>query len=54
MNLLRRKLSPFSMPQEKEFMNKIPKTRSGKILRRLLLAKEWGKEIGDISILEIE
>ena len=40
------------MPQEIEFVVTLPKTRSGKIMRRLLHAKEWGEEIGDISSLE--
>jgi acetyl-CoA synthetase len=52
MNFIRKKLSPLAMPQAVEFMDKIPKTRSGKIMRRLLHAKEWGEEIGDISTLE--
>jgi len=52
MNFIRKKLSSLAMPQEIEFMDKIPKTRSGKIMRRLLHAKEWGEEIGDISTLE--
>jgi acetyl-CoA synthetase len=52
MNFIRKKLSPLAMPQEIEFMDKLPKTRSGKILRRLLHAKEWGESIGDISTLE--
>jgi len=30
----------------------LPKTRSGKIMRRVLRAKKWGEEIGDISTLE--
>jgi acetyl-CoA synthetase len=30
----------------------LPKTRSGKIMRRVLRAQEWGEEIGDISTLE--
>lgn len=51
-NFIRKKLSPLAMPQEIEYMDKIPKTRSGKILRRLLHAKEWGEDIGDISTLE--
>jgi len=49
MNFIRKKLSPLAMPQEIEFMEKLPKTRSGKIMRRLLRAKEWGEEIGDVS-----
>jgi acetyl-CoA synthetase len=40
------------MPQEIEFRNSLPKTRSGKIMRRVLHAEEWGEEIGDISTLE--
>jgi acetyl-CoA synthetase len=52
MNFIRRKLSAVAMPQEIEFMDKLPKTRSGKIMRRLLHAKEWGEETGDISTLE--
>jgi acetyl-CoA synthetase len=52
MNFIRKKLSSIAMPQEIEFMDKIPKTRSGKIMRRMLHAKEWGEEIGDISTLE--
>jgi acetyl-CoA synthetase len=52
MNFIRKKLSSLAMPQEIEFMEKLPRTRSGKIMRRLLHAKEWGEEIGDISTLE--
>ncbi len=52
MNFIRKKLSPLAMPQEIEFMENLPKTRSGKIMRRILHAKEWGEEIGDISTLE--
>lgn len=52
MNFIRKKLSPLAMPQEIEFVETLPKTRSGKIMRRILHAKEWGEEIGDISTLE--
>ncbi len=52
MNFIRKKLSPLAMPQEIEFVDKLPKTRSGKIMRRLLRAKEWGEEVGDTSTLE--
>jgi acetyl-CoA synthetase len=54
MNFIRKKLSPLAMPQEIEFVASLPKTRSGKIMRRLLRAKEWGEEIGDTSTLENE
>jgi Acyl-coenzyme A synthetases/AMP-(fatty) acid ligases len=52
MNFVRKKLSPLAMPQEIEFVDSLPKTRSGKIMRRVLRAKEWGEEIGDTSTLE--
>jgi acetyl-CoA synthetase len=52
MNFIRKKLSPLAMPQEIEFREKLPKTRSGKILRRYLRALEWGEEVGDLSTLE--
>jgi acetyl-CoA synthetase len=52
MNFIRKKLSPLAMPQAIEYMDKLPKTRSGKIMRRLLHAKEWGEDIGDVSTLE--
>lgn len=52
MNFIRKKLSALAMPQEIEFVDTLPKTRSGKIMRRVLRAKEWGEEIGDVSTLE--
>jgi len=52
MNFIRKRLSPLAMPQAVEFMESLPKTRSGKIMRRVLHAREWGEEIGDISTLE--
>ena len=52
MNFIRKKLSPLAMPQEIEFVDTLPKTRTGKIMRRLLRAREWGEEIGDTSTLE--
>jgi acetyl-CoA synthetase len=54
MNFIRKKLSPLAMPQEIEYVDSLPKTRSGKIMRRLLHAREWGEEIGDTSTLEDE
>jgi len=52
MNFIRKKLSPLAMPQEIEFVSLLPKTRSGKIMRRILHAREWGEEAGDTSTLE--
>lgn len=54
MNFIRKRLSSIAMPQEIEFVDKLPKTRSGKIMRRLLRAQEWGETIGDTSTLEDE
>jgi acetyl-CoA synthetase len=52
MNFVRKKLSSFAMPQHIEFVSTLPKTRSGKIMRRLLHAREWGQDTGDVSSLE--
>jgi acetyl-CoA synthetase len=52
MNFIRKKLSPLAMPQDIEYVDTLPKTRSGKIMRRLLHAKEWGEDLGDTSSIE--
>jgi len=39
-------------PEKIVFVDKLPKTRSGKIMRRVLRAKEKGEDPGDISTLE--
>ena len=52
MNRIRKRLSPLAMPQSIEFADSLPRTRSGKILRRVLRAKEWGEPVGDLSTLE--
>ncbi len=39
-------------PDELEFVTSLPKTRSGKIMRRVVRAKELGEPVGDISTLE--
>ena len=48
----RRKLGPAVAPRVIEFRDNLPKTRSGKIMRRLLKARELGLPEGDISTLE--
>lgn len=48
----RQKLGSAVAPKELAFVSNLPKTRSGKILRRLLKAKELGLPEGDISTLE--
>jgi acetyl-CoA synthetase len=49
---VREELSPIAVPADIEFVQSLPKTRSGKIMRRVLKAKELGVEPGDISTLE--
>ncbi|MBA3914971.1 MAG: acetate--CoA ligase, partial [Acidobacteriales bacterium] len=49
---VRRELGPIATPSALEFVAALPKTRSGKILRRFLKAKETGAEVGDVSTLE--
>jgi acetyl-CoA synthetase len=48
----RTRLGPAVAPREIEFRDNVPKTRSGKIMRRLLKAQELGLPVGDISTLE--
>ena len=49
---VRRELGPIATPGAIEFVAALPKTRSGKIMRRLLKAQATGAEIGDLSTLE--
>lgn len=49
---VRMSIGPIAMPSSIEFMDKLPKTRSGKIMRRVLKAREMGMDPGDISTLE--
>lgn len=49
---VKKHLAGHAYPREIEFIDKLPKTRSGKIMRRLLKAKELGLPIGDTSTLE--
>ena len=39
-------------PREIEFVDDLPHTRSGKIMRRVLKARELGEDEGDTSTLE--
>jgi acetyl-CoA synthetase len=48
----RRTLGPAVAPREIDFRETLPKTRSGKIMRRLLKARELGLPEGDTSTLE--
>jgi acetyl-CoA synthetase len=51
-NHVRGDLGPIAQPSEIDFVDKLPKTRSGKIMRRLLKANELGLDPGDITTLE--
>jgi acetyl-CoA synthetase len=48
----RTRLGPAVAPREIAFEANLPKTRSGKIMRRLLKARELGLPTGDVSTLE--
>ena len=50
----RRRLGSAVAPKEIEFQRHLPRTRSGKIMRRLLKARELGLPAGDTSTLERE
>ena len=52
MRFSRQKLAAAVAPREIEFVPTLPKTRSGKIMRRLLKARELGLPEGDTSTLE--
>ena len=48
----RKRLGAAVAPKEIDFRTDLPKTRSGKIMRRLLRARELGLPEGDLSMLE--
>jgi len=50
--IIRNGIGPIATPQQIHFVTKLPKTRSGKIMRRLLKAIAKNEKIGDISTLE--
>ena len=54
MRFVRGKLAAAVAPREIDFIDSLPKTRSGKIMRRLLKARELGLPEGDTSTLEDE
>jgi acetyl-CoA synthetase len=51
---IRNTVGPIATPEEIYFVNKLPKTRSGKIMRRLLKSIASGTAIGDATTLEDE
>ena len=52
MRFVRQKLAAAVAPREIEFIDSLPKTRSGKIMRRLLKAWDQGLPEGDTSTME--
>jgi acetyl-CoA synthetase len=48
---VRKVLGPVAYPDKVYFVKDVPKTRSGKIMRRVIKAKALGKETGDLSAL---
>lgn len=49
---VRHEVGPIAVPTKIEFVDKLPKTRSGKIMRRVLKARMQGLPEGDLSTLE--
>ena len=49
---VKKSLAAHAAPREVEFVEKVPKTRSGKIMRRVLRAWDQGLPVGDISTME--
>jgi acetyl-CoA synthetase len=49
---VRTHVGAIAVPDELEFAPSLPKTRSGKIMRRVIRAKELGEPVGDISTLD--
>ncbi|NOY77040.1 MAG: acetate--CoA ligase [Calditrichaeota bacterium] len=47
-----REIGPIARPEAVNFVDSLPKTRSGKIMRRVLKAKILGQDVGDLSTLE--
>jgi acetyl-CoA synthetase len=51
-NHISHEIGPIAKPETITFVDKLPKTRSGKIMRRLLKARALGLPEGDITTLE--
>lgn len=49
---VKKHLAGHAYPREIDFIDKLPKTRSGKIMRRILKSQELGEDVGDTSTLE--
>jgi acetyl-CoA synthetase len=49
---VRREIGPIATPKSVEIVAKLPKTRSGKIMRRVLRAQHLGMDLGDLTTLD--
>jgi acetyl-CoA synthetase len=49
---VRHEVGPIATPEKIDFVEKLPKTRSGKIMRRVLKAQALGEDPGNLSTLE--
>jgi len=52
-NFVKKHLAGHAYPREIEFTDQLPKTQSGKIMRRVLKARELGLPVGDLSTLDV-
>jgi acyl-coenzyme A synthetase/AMP-(fatty) acid ligase len=50
--LVRERIGPIATPDAVHFVSTLPKTRSGKIMRRVIRAVYQGDNIGDLSTIE--
>lgn len=50
---VKKRLAGHAYPREIEFTDTLPKTQSGKIMRRVLKARELGLPVGDLSTLDV-
>jgi acetyl-CoA synthetase len=50
-NHVSEEIGPIAKPSKIEFVDSLPKTRSGKIMRRVLRAQAMGEDVGDLSTL---
>ncbi|NLE95044.1 MAG: acetyl-CoA synthetase, partial [Dehalococcoidia bacterium] len=53
-NHVRQTMGPIVVIGDIQFVNMLPKTKSGKIMRRVMKALLTGKDIGDLSTVEEE
>jgi len=51
LSLIRKQIGPIATPKEVYLVKDLPKTRSGKIMRRILRKLFTGEELGDLSTL---